>query len=209
MNYIIFDTETTGLKSNDEVIQFSAIVCNSAFRVIGAENFFSYSIVSIDPGAQAVHGISREKLYVLSGGKGFEEQFYKFTKKYVTDDTVWIGYNISFDKRLINQTLQNGGEPPFEFGQETKRLGVASVAPGRWYFDAMKPISAAMRSPRSLKLADAGKALAKYYKPGQVEAMFDTLCKKIGVNTDAQFHSALYDSFVTFLLVYTYRNVLM
>lgn len=57
MNIFVFDTETTGLK-NPEAIQFAALVLDENLEVVKTYETLLKPNGTIEPGAQAVHGIS-------------------------------------------------------------------------------------------------------------------------------------------------------
>jgi DNA polymerase III epsilon subunit-like protein len=63
MYYLGFDLETTGLNvMNDEPVQFAGMVFDSAGRCRRSLSFYINTDVPIQPGAQAVHKITKEKI---------------------------------------------------------------------------------------------------------------------------------------------------
>ena len=72
MQYVIFDTETTGLGNNDEVIQFSCMYLNENFKLNGIDDFYCMPTAEISAGAMAVHHLTLNKVRKLSGQKFFE-----------------------------------------------------------------------------------------------------------------------------------------
>ena len=132
MKYCFYDTETTGLSKNDEVIEFCAMLfdgdLNHHTHLI---DFYCFSTVEISEGAFGVHGIDVSTLRRLSGEKYFEEYF-SVIRPLLEGDVVFIAHNDKFDRRLINQTLANVNEKPYDFGQKAVDL---SAKRGRWHFD--------------------------------------------------------------------------
>lgn len=102
---IVFDTETTGLRPG-RVIQLSYIM----FSDNGAtgKNFFFYTPY-IEPSAVRVHGITPEKLAVLSGGHTFTEYLDE-----IDDDfraaSLTVAHNFPFDFSFMTA----------EFGYESR-----------------------------------------------------------------------------------------
>jgi DNA polymerase-3 subunit epsilon len=109
----VLDTETTGLswKEGHRVVEIGIIEVID--RVPTGRNFHVY----LDPRrdvpeeAYAVHGLSRDDLVKLSGGKGFEniaDQLLEF----VGDATI-IAHNAGFDMDFLNAELANCSRQTF------------------------------------------------------------------------------------------------
>ncbi len=96
-NTVIIDTETTGLKDDDEVIELSVVDFN------GTELYHSYFYPQkeVDPGAQKVNKMNKEK---LKGNPAFSKEEWDKIVKAIDKKSI-VGHNIGFDKRLIMQTL--------------------------------------------------------------------------------------------------------
>ena len=109
MKYFLYDVETTGLTRRDEVIQLSGFLLNKDLRKEQIINFYCYTQVETNPEAQKVHGLDKKLLWELSGGKTFEEQIFQYDFLFNEEDITFVGYNISFDNRMVNQTLKNNG----------------------------------------------------------------------------------------------------
>ena len=105
MKYLIMDTETTGLGSRDEVIQFSGILVNEEFKMSKLYNWYCETSVPITKEAAATHGLNANLLHVLSHGYTFEDNWLTMEELLNTPDITFIGWNVSFDIRLINQTF--------------------------------------------------------------------------------------------------------
>ncbi len=89
---IYFDTETTGLCPG-RIIQLS-YVKESESQAIG-KNFY-FAVDYIEPSAQAVHGISVEKLKELSGGKTFSDYADEIEEDFKASSLV-VAHNFAFD----------------------------------------------------------------------------------------------------------------
>lgn len=94
-DWVILDTETTGLGGTDEVVQVSIMGKD------GAELFNSLvkPTCEIDPRAEAVHGISKE---LLQNAPCFAEVWPKIIEA-IGENGVVI-YNADFDVRMLRQS---------------------------------------------------------------------------------------------------------
>lgn len=127
-NIIVFDTETTGVGIKDEVIQFCGILLeqrDDRLTIAKVVNFYCDTNKHIPQDAINVHGIDNKLLYELSEGKYFEECISSFSEFInPTIPTLYMSYGISFDKRLINQTLEQNGYSPIDFGNTLSSMPV-------------------------------------------------------------------------------------
>lgn len=103
---VILDTETTGLSSNDEVIEIAIIDANEAVLFHGLYK----PTVAVSAGALAVHGYTDEFL----ADKPSISTDYDRLKALLTGRTVLI-YNASFDDELLHHTLLKHGLAPIEY----------------------------------------------------------------------------------------------
>lgn len=99
-DFVILDTETTGMCRNDEVIELAVLDMD------GCVLYHSYFDPDADmnPFAQRVHGIRKES---LAGKPKFPEEWEKI-KAAIGGKRV-LGHNIKFDKKLIWQSLERYG----------------------------------------------------------------------------------------------------
>lgn len=213
MKYFIYDTETTGVMKKDEVIQFSGFLLNDKFQKEQIVNFYAYTQIEIDPEAQAVHQLNKKQLWSLSQEKTFEEQIFQYDFLFNEPDLIFIGYNISFDNRMVNQTLENNGYDPINFGQ---KIGSLIKSSGRFNFDLMKPLSAMFNHGINMKLSNASTHLKKR-SLNDVNKVFDIIFNSYGIPNHlrgvsgaapdiSRFHNALYDSFLCWCLLLDYRT---
>ena len=203
MEYAIFDTETTGLRSKDEVIQFTAFLTDDNFRLKKLYNFYCYTNQRISKDAIAVHHLDRETLMKLSHSKYFEDYYYKYTDLFNKKSITWVGWNVKFDMRLCNQTLCNNGLFAHNFGTTTTRLVMPE---GIYNYDLMQAISDLKNNGRRMKLS-AAMSLVPYSKES-IDRMFNRIMD-LGKNIiNPGYHNALYDAFCTWLILKYYSNVL-
>lgn len=213
MKYFLYDVETTGLTRRDEVIQLSGFLLNEDLRKEQIINFYCYTQIETNPEAQKVHGLDKKLLWELSGGKTFEEQIFQYDFLFNEKDITFVGYNISFDNRMVNQTLKNNGYDAMDFGSKVNSL---TKYEGRHNFDLMKPLSSMFNHGVRMKLSDAAtrikfKSTAEINKVyevifdnvGMPEGFSDTLAKQTSVS---KFHNSLYDSFIYWCLLLDYKT---
>jgi DNA polymerase III subunit epsilon len=93
--YVLWDTETTGLGSKDQVIQIAAIDCTGAVLI---DQLVKPS-VAINPQAQQVHGISASQLRDQPTWADVVEEWEK-----VIQGKRMGAYNIKFDVRILDQS---------------------------------------------------------------------------------------------------------
>jgi len=96
MSVIYFDTETTGLR-DAEICQLSYVVDNGVETY--GKNFF-FSVHSMNPVAEAVHGFSLEALEVLSHGLYFKDSIEEFDQDF-RDAELIVAHNASFDIAMM------------------------------------------------------------------------------------------------------------
>jgi DNA polymerase-3 subunit epsilon len=99
---LFFDTETTGL-SPGNICQLSYIMEYNNKSV--SKNFF-FEVDFVNPSAQAVHGFSKQKLQILSGGRRFfhyKEEIYEDFK----EADLIISHNLSFDLNFLINEFDN------------------------------------------------------------------------------------------------------
>ena len=89
---LYFDTETTGLYPG-RIIQLSYVMDGK--EGVSGKNFY-FAVDYIDPAATAVHGITVEKLKVLSGGKTFSDYQDEIYDDFANADLI-VAHNAKFD----------------------------------------------------------------------------------------------------------------
>lgn len=202
MDFIVYDTETTGLYKTDEVIQFAGILTDSNFAIKNVYNFYCDTVVPVHPEALALHHLDHKKLSVFSHGTTFEDNFLKLPFLQSRDLT-WVGYNNwGADERFINQTLMNNGLPPVNFG---KRVSGIKDVRGHYTLDLMHSVSNYCNGGIKMKLINALATIDKYTTE-QLDAVYNKYFLGFdSVNPEGVMqHNALYDAFLTWVLLSYY-----
>lgn len=200
MRYLVFDVEATGLGGTDEVFQFAGLLLGRNLQIKKGINFYCYAPVPIHPRAKQLTKMTSCKLMQLSDGKYFEDYYYSLDI-FKEPDLTWIGYNVSYDMGIINNTLRNNGLPTHCFGNSVANLTAES---GVHNFDLLSFISSmngGMKRPLSAMQQDLGYSVAK------LEEMYQKLLKLLRMESTVRQHNALYDSMVTWLLLCKYKEV--
>lgn len=146
-------------------------------------------------------------------GKTFEEQIFQYEFLFDEKDITFVGYNIPFDNRLVNQTLKNNGYEPFNFGSKVTAL---TKSEGRHYFDLMSPMSSMFNHGIKMKLSDTIKQI-KFKSLKEINEVYDVIFKNVGMpsgfsedlakqNEISKFHNSLYDSFIYWCLLLDYKT---
>lgn len=194
MQYIVFDTETTGLTSSDEVVQFAGLLLNEKLDLVNIINFYCQTQVDISPEVTKITHLDGETVHRLSKGKFFEDYYFSIPVFKCTS-LVWIGYNVSFDCRMINNTLANNGLPLHNFGNRIVRLDKTE---GVYNFDVMQVVAAENNGIKK-KLSEAARELP--HSQEDLELMFQKLLKLTDSPSEIHYHNALYDAMVTWLVL--------
>jgi DNA polymerase-3 subunit epsilon len=104
-NWIILDTETTGLGDLDEIVQIG--VTDGAGNVL-MDNILVKPSCPISAEAQAVHHISSE---MVAHAPSFQPVYEKLVE--IVEGKIVVIYNRAFDKRMIEQSIKRfNGAPP-------------------------------------------------------------------------------------------------
>lgn len=167
LNVVTWDTETTGLDATmDEVISVGIVDCTGAVlfdSLIRPSNVAALSATN----ASDVHGITAD---MLTDAPTFPE-VYGELKAYL-DGRFWLGYNISFDARMLDATcLRYDLAPLLSVGQHDATPFVADFV-GDW---------------------DEGKGGYKYLKLAEAAERFGL--------TDFDAHNAAADALATWQVV--------
>ena len=96
-NFVILDTETTGLNEYDEIIQLAIIDLNG--NILFEKNFYPTKRGTIPPTVSEIHGLTMKS---LEGNRSFAES--KKNIELAINNKNIITYNIEFDKRMYLQT---------------------------------------------------------------------------------------------------------
>lgn len=207
MEYFIFDTETSGKGTKDEVVQFAGIRFNSDFKIIGLVNWYCAITFPMDPEAVQAHGITDAQLAELANGRFLEDYLSQPENSWLTNpkDLTFIAYNIKFDKRLTNQSLQSNGYGKLNFGR-SQNLIPNGLIKGVHNVCAMDLSTKVFNYQHGAKKLSEVIATQTKYTPKELDVMLTELCNKFGVKRCAGgFHDALYDSLALSMLIYGNR----
>lgn len=100
-NVVILDTETTGFRLIDEIIEIAII---STQNTVLLNRFFQCQMATIPPEATRVHGITKRDLH---GACTFPQVWNALTKRLATWEI--LIYNVSFDVRMLKQAAERYG----------------------------------------------------------------------------------------------------
>jgi len=106
---LFIDTETTGLSSTDQIIQFAGIYGirdGEKFHEEARINQYINVTTSINFFAQKVHGISKMMLQPYDYIDSYVDNFLDYIKK----SHCVVGHNISFDMRMLQQDCERIGK---------------------------------------------------------------------------------------------------
>jgi DNA polymerase-3 subunit epsilon len=199
MRQVVLDTETTGLEVELEhrVIEIGCVELIN--RRLTGRHFHRYLNPErdIEAGAQAVHGLSRERLSMEPKFAEVHAELLEFVR-----DAELIIHNAPFDVAFLNAELKRlartDGAPLVAPG--------APGAPGAASADSAVPMpSAALATPMYAPKATPVEitevcrvldtlVLARQMHPGQRNSL-DALCKRYSVdNSHREYHGALLDA---------------
>lgn len=216
MNYIFFDTETTGLGNKDEIIQISGIVTDLSLNIKEVFSEYVYTDRPITPGALQVHGIDSFKLRKLSSDPKtgmplyLEDKLGKIQRMF-SKGNIFVGHNVNFDIRLLQQSL----------ALSIKKFSTPDTFEG---FDKCdEGCNYKICTLTQLKKYGPGKGnknysnkLEKYierfnsiYGDNAVENSYVNFCSKFNVSSEkGKSHDSLFDTFATYLLFAQYQDIM-
>lgn len=102
-NFLVIDTETTGLGKNDNIISFSGIrVINLEIDISDSWEVLIQNETAGDHESISIHGIRKKELE-----KGLDKiNFYKNLLYFLNADII-VGHHIRFDKEILNREFKN------------------------------------------------------------------------------------------------------
>ncbi len=179
---LYFDTETTGLNPG-QICQISYIM-QYENKTVAKNKYFT--VDSMDLGALSVHGLSMDKLKVLSNGARFRDEIEEIASDFESSDMV-VSHNTAFDFAFMRT----------EFLRENKIFSCKNE------FCSMKNMTPVCKLPRKTgvgykypKLSE----LCEYFKLSETEIMLSAR-KLFGFVTGA--HDARFDTTAVYLAVNT------
>ncbi len=216
--FIVFDTETTSLLKSSkklsgrqrggEVIQIAALFLDENFYITRVLNRYCDTTQIIDAGAEKVHKLSGKRVEVLSKNKFFEEIVEEEALRSLTNVT-WIGYNISFDIQMVNQTLEQNGYFKLDFGKSVNLLDFHRE--GIYRFDAMNALCGIYGASRRMKLIDLVSKLIGIdnFKRACQNARSKYHIAESSPGSEDYFHNAFFDALALALLILKCKNFLL
>lgn len=223
MKFIIFDTETTSIprfrglpepscldkfnvrypnkimRFNGEVIQFAGLVCDEKFNLEEIVSFYCMPSEPISEDAYKVNKISNEMIYDLSKGKRLEDYLINDKKNhelFFNSNNVYIGHNVTFDMKVVNNTLANYCYPEIDFGNQINSLN-SVTSNSSHYYDTMSNSMRILGLRKRPKLSELLNLVAP-------EVDLDRFCSHVmnmyHKNSIVNFHDACYDAICTWLV---------
>jgi len=120
-DWIILDTETTGLGTSDEIVQIAVLSHEGSVLL----NTLVHPTQPIPASATSIHGI---KDIDVKNAPMFPEVFEQL-KSILSGKTIVI-YNAQYDLRLLNQTIAKYNLPPIKI--DPKRVECAMLKYSAW-----------------------------------------------------------------------------
>lgn len=209
MNYIVFDTETTGLnrrraklnepgtlfENGDEVIQIGGVILDNSLNP--KKLFCHYCDVlqaESHEGAREVHGILLDDIRATLPNVYLEDVLLRWVPEFFSDDVVFIGYNSGFDIQMVAQTLRNFC---FDF-EGIQKVTTRMPQSGRWQLDTMAYL------PKRVKLTSLYSQLTDarnaFYAAYANRIPLETNNPEMLEPTWRGAHNSLFDAIETYLL---------
>jgi DNA polymerase-3 subunit epsilon len=168
-DFVIFDTETTGVERPAEVVQLGLLDCN---RDVLLDTYLKPSC-PIPPAATAIHGITDAMVASAPTWPEIHEEF----KEFICGRIVVV-YNVVFDRKLLHLTDETWKLPRFDYNVGHTRWMCAMEAYAEFwgevhpYYGSYKwqSLSAAM-SQQNLQMDKAHTAI------GDCKATLALVCK--------------------------------
>ncbi len=108
VEFVVFDTETTGLSCTSSLVELGAVKMKG-FKVVDTFHTLARPWEQIPEDALKVHGISQEMVKHAPEIERVLSEFKEFCK-----GSVLVAHNASFDLMIISVHLQRMGEPLWE-----------------------------------------------------------------------------------------------
>ncbi len=194
MLFHIIDIETTGLhRSADDILEVGYIRCNQDFRIVGHGTLYFYrpEYQIENPGAQAVHKLTRE--FLRQYEKDFEVNLAALYA--LVRDSIFVGKNSdAFDVPFLKEFIGKNIPELYSTAKPSRTLDLQKVCAPRfreWYKDTY-----GSTTKRPGRLEEYVSMLG--YTDGCVKDEFAKLFPEEAVRNHA--HAALYDAFMTYLV---------
>ena len=175
---LYFDTETTGLTPG-RIIQLSYIL-ESEDKTVGKNFYFNVDFIPED--SIKIHGITLEKLSVLSKGKTFLDYVNEIEKDFSSAEKI-VAHNLSFDVNFLNS----------EFERLDKKFTYKNGLDSMRYFTPILKLmrkSGGYKFPKLVEVAD-------YYDVKKEEVL--SVCNRLFKSDGNDFHDARFDAVTLYL----------
>lgn len=186
MRYCFFDLETTGLAHSSDILEFGAVLCTPELKITEARNEYFRYYEQVPSGAVKVHGLTAEKLELLAQRDFYDaaEEIYDLVS---SEDTILCGHNIlGYDIPVLISNLS--------------RAGYTLKDPSSRCIDTLKLSRAKLNGRCSLENAVATACQLCGVEPKTLDGFFKQLKITGIVEKGSSYHSALYDSFMSWCL---------
>lgn len=212
MKFVCFDMETSGLNRNSKIYSIGGIVFeqDSDYGPIVRGSIklfheFFRTDYPVTPQVTSITGLTRGIINENAGDLYFEEKLDKFMPFFREPNTTFIGYNIkSFDCQVLNNSLLSCGETPVDFSLcrdvmiESRRMLQKTV------FAPLARTNIKQGLAVNLLIKEGNRIHPSFNKQTDegLESLFFRFCDANNFTGSkiAQLHSALYDSFLCYLL---------
>lgn len=180
MKTLFLDTEGNAGKP-EQMCQLAYIAVEDGIAT--GRNFY-FAVDCMNEHAFAIHGLSKFRLYELSGGKNFKQRFSEFSEDLLTTDR-FVGHNIKADIRCLN----------IEFRRCELAFPHVSTFCTMKHFDNALHLRARTGQRKPPRLQE----LCKYF--GLKDSVIQEECAKIFGLNDYRSHDARFDATATYLCV--------
>lgn len=185
MNYIFFDLETTGLARTSDILEFGAIKCNAEALPVQFHHEYFTIDHPVPQSAVNIHGLTQQKLEFLA-----ERDFLSAAKdiyEIITSSNTFIcGHNIiNYDLQVLKSNLS--------------RAGITLDINKLKCIDTLQLARDKVAGSHKLDVVVTNLIRQKGMTLKELNKTFDSLvnASEIDVNSEMRYHSALYDSFLS------------
>lgn len=206
---MVLDTETTGLnkkysklnvpcslrENGDEVVQVGGLILNESLEPVRMFCHYCDCLMpSVVPAAYEVNKLDLTTIRRYIPGMYLEEVCVKLIPEIFLDDLVIIGYNTSFDLRMVAQSMRNFC---FDF-ENCGKVTTSFPTRGRWILDVMSYM------PKRTKLVSHHDSLSgarsSFYAQWAGSLKIETNIPELLESSWQSAHNALFDAIETYLL---------
>lgn len=211
--------ETSGLQRNSRIYSLGGIVFETKEEfgpvVKGSTKIFHEFFRTdypVSPEVQHITGLNRQVINDNAQNLYFEEKLDDFMPFFKGDDITYVGYNIkSFDNLVLNNSLRSCGEEEIDFSHCRDMMQESRGVLKYTVFEpfARKNIKQYQAVNFLIKEGNRINPCFKKLTDKDLENLFFGFCDANGFkgNALAQLHSALYDSFLCYMLIVRINHI--